>query len=297
MNATTYNPAHLAVADLLDILPDAVIMVDGRALICYVNPAVRTMLGYAPEELLGQPLSLLVPHEVRQRHQVMVERFRVSGPPTLMGSRPVLHAVHRSGRLVPLSISLTNITLGDGERVSVAVMHDVAALNTELDRATAQAETDPLTQLGNRLRLSRRIQALLASERPFSLLLLDLERFKQLNDRLGHEAGDQALRIVARRLQARVRNADLAVRMGGDEFVVLLDGTADAPQLQARASSIAASLARPFRVDDTSNALGVNIGGAISPQHGRDERTLLAAADRAMYEAKQARELYRLAGS
>jgi diguanylate cyclase (GGDEF)-like protein/PAS domain S-box-containing protein len=291
----TTGSAHLAVADLLDILPDAVLMVDARSEICYVNPAVRTMLGYGPDELLGKPLSLLVPHAVRQRHAALVKRFRSEGSPTLMGSRPVVHALHSGGRIVPVRISLTNLALSDNERVTIAVIHDVTALNTELDRATARAQTDPLTGLGNRLRLSRRLQALLTRERVFSLLQLDLERFKQLNDRLGHEAGDQALCIVARRLRKHVRDADIAARLGGDEFVVLLDGIGDEHQLQARAISLAANLTQPFRVTDASGSVGVNIGGAISPRHGRSEQALLAAVDQAMVDAKRSREAYRLA--
>jgi diguanylate cyclase (GGDEF)-like protein/PAS domain S-box-containing protein len=292
----TIGPAHLAVADLLDILPDAVLMVDARSRICYVNPAVRTVLGYGTDELLGQPLSSLVPQALRQQHEALVERFRSEGAPTLMGSRPVVHALHRSGRVVPVRISLTNLALGENDRVTVAVIHDVTALNSALDRATAHAETDPLTRLGNRLRLSRRLRALLACERAFSLLLLELERFEQRNDRLGHEADDQASAIVARRLRAHVRDADVAVRMGGDEFVVLLDGIAEPRQLRERALSLAVSLRQPFRVADAGSAVDVSIGGAISPRHGRSERELLAAADRAMCDAKQARETYRLAG-
>jgi len=288
-------PAHLAVADLLDILPDAVLMVDARFQICYANPAVRNVLGYGPDELLGQALSMLVPHALRQRHDTLIEQYRREGSPTLMGSRPVVHAIHSSGRVVPVRISLTNLALGEGDRVTVAIVHDVTVLNTELDRATSRAETDPLTHLGNRLRLSRRIEALLAHQRAFALLLLDLERFKQLNDRHGHEAGDQALCIVARRLQQHVREGDVAVRLGGDEFVVLLDGIVDGDRLRERAHSLAAALTQPFRVADASDAVGVNIGGAISPRHGRSEQALLAAADRAMYEAKQGREAYRLA--
>lgn len=229
---TNSRAAHLAVADLLDILPDAVLMVDAQGHICYANPALRATLGYTADELLDQPVSLLVPQAARERHQELMARFRIDGPPKLMGSRPVLHAVHRSGRVVPVSISLTNFTLADGQRVTVAVIHDVTALHTDLDRATARAETDPLTGLGNRLRLSRRIEALLMSRRPFAVLYLDLEGFKRLNDQLGHAAGDQALRIVARRLRSQVREADLAARLGGDEFVVLLDGVDDAGRLE-----------------------------------------------------------------
>lgn len=288
-------PTLLPIGDLLDILPDAVLMVDAGGRIVYVNPAVQSLLGYAPDEIVGQPLSMLVPRQLRQRHETLMRRFHDQGAPTMMGSRPVLHAVHRNGTLQPVSISLCNLTLTDGSRVSVAVVHDVAELHTHLDRATAQAETDALSGLGNRLRLSRRMQALLSNERPFGLLYLDLERFKQINDAHGHAAGDRALQVVARRLQAQVRDVDLVVRLGGDEFVLLLDALDDPDQLAERAQAIAAAVTRPLRLGELRLVLGANLGGAISPRHGSTEAALLAAADEAMYRAKQAGQSYGLA--
>jgi diguanylate cyclase len=293
---TSTRHAHLAIGDLLDILPDAVIMVDADGRVVYANPAVQSLLGYAPAELLDEPLTRLVPHKLRERHAALAADFRRSGTPMMMGARAGVHAVHRSGHLVPVSISLCNLALPGGEQVSVAVMHDVSALHTHLDRATAQAQTDALTGLGNRLCLSRRMHALLSAARPFALLLLDLERFKQLNDEWGHAVGDEALRIVGRRLQTQVRAADLAVRLGGDEFVLLLDGLADAAQLHERALAVAASLRRPLRLRVAGDAaLGVNIGGAINPWHGDTASELLEAADRAMYLAKQSGLAYCLA--
>jgi len=91
----TSRHASLAIGDLLDILPDAVIMVDSSGHITFVNPAVRALFGYEPQQLLEQPLSLLMPHESRERHAKLVARFHREGTPTMMGSRPVLHAVHR----------------------------------------------------------------------------------------------------------------------------------------------------------------------------------------------------------
>lgn len=288
-------PSSLPLGDLLDILPDAVVMVDAQGAIRYANPAVRALLGYAQDEIVGQPLALLIPRQLRERHQAMVEHFQREGAPMLMGARPVLHAVHRSGSLVAVSISLCNWTLDSGECMSVAVIHDVAELHTHLDRATALAETDPLTGVGNRLRLSRSVQALLMHERPFSLLLLDLRHFKQLNDRMGHAAGDRALQIVAHRLQSLVRPADQVVRLGGDEFVVLLDGLNDPQRLAERAQAVADAVHQPLRLPDGLVELGVNIGGAICPRHSCAEGPMLAAADRAMYAAKKADQTYRLA--
>lgn len=284
------------IEDLLDILPDAVVMVDAGGLIVYGNPAVEPLLGHAPELLRGQPLEVLLPVGLRERHAAQVAAYRAGGVPTLMGRRPVLSALHRSGRVVPVSISICNFDRPQGDRVSVAVLHDVAALHTHLDRATALAETDALTGLANRLALSRRLRGLLEAERPFGLLLLDLTQFKPFNDRHGHAAGDAALRIVGRRLRGQVREADLVARLGGDEFVLLLDGLEAEADLAARAQGVLAGLSRPLRLDDARRGrLGASIGGALHPRHGHDEATLLAAADAAMYVAKRAGSGYCLA--
>lgn len=294
---TSSRHTHLALGDLLDILPDAVIMVDARSHITYANPALSTLLGYVAAELVGQPLSLLVPPEQRERHATLVARYRRDGVPMMMGSRPVLHAVHRSGRLVPVSISLCNLSLDerDGERISVAVIHDVSALHTHLDRATAQAETDTVTGLGNRLRLSRRMHALLAGARPFSLLSLDLEPVVTADEAPSHALGDDTLRIAGRRLQTVVRDCDLVARVGRNRFVILFDTLDEEAPLRERALSVHANLARPLRVGASTRWLGVHIGGAISPRHGPAEPALLAAADEALGRARQAGEGYRLA--
>ena len=284
-----------SIAELLDILPDAVLMVDKRGRIIYVNPAVRSLLGYSAGELLERPLSVLIPPSLRARHEEVVERFRQAGQATMMGARPVLSALHRSGRPVAVSISICNLGLDGGETVSVAVVHDVSALNTHLDRATELAETDPLTGLGNRLRLSRRIQAMLSVDRPFAVLFMDLQHFKPFNDRHGHEAGDVALQTIGRRLMAQVREGDVVARVGGDEFVVLLDELNDERRLADRALAIRNSVSQPLRVADAGGVLDVNIGGAMRPRHGTTERELLVAADQAMYLAKKAGEAYRLA--
>lgn len=284
------------IEDLLDILPDAVVMVDAHGGIVYANPAIEPLLGHPPESLRGQALELLLPPALRERHARQVAAYREDGAPTLMGRRPVLSALHRSGRVVPVSISICNFDRPQGDRVSVAVLHDVATLHTHLDRATALAETDALTGLANRLALSRRMQALIDASRPFGLLLLDLTQFKPFNDLHGHAAGDAALRIVGRRLRGQVRDGDLVARLGGDEFVLLFDGLADEAGLAARAQGVLASLSRPLRLSDARRGqLGANIGGALYPNHGADETALLAAADAAMYEAKRGGSGYRLA--
>lgn len=290
-----------AFGDLLDILPDAIVMVDAERRIAYVNPAVRELLGHAPADLMGQPLSVLLPPALRQSHDAMVDRFRQDTEPRLMGTRPVMHAQHRSGRLVPVSISLCSLTLGNGLEVSVAVVHKVAALRTQLDHATAQAETDQPTGLGNRLKLMRRLQAQVSVGRPFALLQLDVDTAPPAHgqpaaqDPVDRSVNERAMRVLAGRLQTQVREADVLVRVQGRTFAMLLDGLDQADGLAERATALARHLSRPLRLGEAASPLAVYIGGAICPAHGRDGEALLAQAGAAAAQAREAGASYRLA--
>jgi diguanylate cyclase (GGDEF)-like protein len=188
---------------------------------------------------------------------------------------------------VQVSISLCNQTLADGERVSIAVIHDVSALKTPLDRATAMAETDELTGLGNRLRLTRRAQALLAHGRPFALLCLSLSHVAPRTGRLGPGQGDEALRTVAERLQREVQDGDVVVRLEGDAFVMMIDGINDAVAVVDRAQALAAQLRLPLQLAGERLSLAAHIGAAMGPRHGITLEVLLDAAADAMQQARQ----------
>lgn len=165
----------LVLGDLFNVLPDAIVVVDGVGRIVFANAEVSGLLDYSADELIGKPLNCLIPENYRVAHESHFAKFYDRGKPTSMGLRPLLSALHRSGREIPISISIANLDL-DGERYSVAVMRDGGRLHSEITQATVQAETDVLTGIGNRLRLSRQMQAALTSARPFGLLFLDLKK-------------------------------------------------------------------------------------------------------------------------
>lgn len=283
----------LALSDLLNMLPDAIVIVDGKGRITFANSHIEGLLGYTPGELEKQPLDRLIPKTHRTEHKANLAKFREHGQPVAMGDRPVVYGLDKSGSEIPISVSIANLDL-DGERYSIAVMHDSGEVQSEITQVTSQAETDLLTGIGNRLRLSQKLQTAIEKSGPFSLLFLDLEKFKPFNDNYGHEVGDKVLQIVARRLQALVRSDDLAVRLGGDEFVLFLDGLIDTGILEQRAAAVADSVARRFHIGDLSGAVGVNIGGATFPRDGRTEHNLLKTADQNMYQAKQAGIPYKI---
>jgi diguanylate cyclase (GGDEF)-like protein/PAS domain S-box-containing protein len=288
------SPTVSQLGSLLDVLPDAAIVVDDTGRIIFASGAVTSLLGYESHELTGQPLSLLVPQRFREAHERHVSGYAAHGKPMPMGSRPVLFAVHKSGAEVPVSISLSRLEI-QGRACSLAVMRDASRFQEQIGQMLEQAELDALTGLGNRLYLRRKLASSAATG--FALLYLDLARFKPFNDLHGHRVGDEVLRVVARRIKATIRTTDTPVRVGGDEFVVVLEGLTDPEQIAARAMAIAASIIKPVQVGQIVGEIGVNIGAAIYPLHAASVDELLERADQAMYRAKQSGQTYCLFGS
>jgi len=170
----------------------------------------------------------------------------------------------------------------------------LAAQAVEIKAHESEARTDSLTTLANRRafddELKRRHSEWQRKGTQCTLVMLDIDFFKKFNDTHGHQVGDEVLRLVARRIEALVRARDTAVRYGGDEFVVLLDRTADPALITARALAMVDRVSQPFRIGEISDAIGVNVGVAIHPRDGRTEQGLLAIADRNMYRAKQSEQ-------
>ena len=155
---------------------------------------------------------------------------------------------------------------------------------------TRLALFDGLTGLANRQRMRMSLDQTLhqpgGAHRASALFLLDLDRFKAVNDTLGHQTGDALLKQVAQRLQRGIGDAGLVGRLGGDEFQVILPGEARRDQLAALANDVIAALSQPYFIDGSSITIGCSIGIAIAPDHGRDAETLVRNADLALYAAK-----------
>jgi len=182
-------------------------------------------------------------------------------------------------------------------RLLIMVTLVSARLQDELSQLATQ---DPLTQLPNRRFLLERLKHGIDVERrggkQLALLMLDLDRFKAVNDSLGHAAGDELLQQVAGRIQTRLRDVDMVARLGGDEFIVLLEDIAHPEDAARVAEEIVADLSRPFQLPRSNEAdhepgrevqIGASIGISLYPQHGNNPELLMEQADTAMYAAKQ----------
>ncbi|NHZ90465.1 EAL domain-containing protein [Massilia sp. CCM 8733] len=181
----------------------------------------------------------------------------------------------------------------DLERINRALEQEVAERKVAEQRAQALSIRDPLTNLVNRRSLIAQLEhAVATADRhggEFALLFLDLDRFKQINDTLGHEVGDELLRQVAARLLAAVRVSDVVARLGGDEFVVLLEGRGAAANAARVARKIEQAHTRPFEINGQRIATSTSIGIGLYPQDANSAAQLMKNADTAMYHAKQHR--------
>src|SRR5437763_8392503 len=203
-------------------------------------------------------------------------RYQLAANGALLGLAPmVVLVIERGPALVPLLV------------LPLTAVYATAAMSLERER---QALHDTLTGLPNRKLLVHQARGAIsdaaAQGRHVALVLLDLDRFKEINDTLGHPVGDSLLELVARRLESTVRSEDVVARLGGDEFAVLVTDLADTDTAHDLAALIRSSLGAPFRTGGMSFEIEASIGIAWYPEHGSDFESLLQRADVAMYVAK-----------
>jgi diguanylate cyclase (GGDEF)-like protein/PAS domain S-box-containing protein len=280
---------------ILGSVGEGIFGIDRQGRSTFVNAAAAQMAGYTPEELLGRPMHDLLQHS------------RLDGTPYPFDACPS-HTVlsdgtvqriqdevfwRKDGTSFPVEYLGTPI-LDGGEIVgAVVTFTDITERRQAESLLQHQAWHDVLTGLPNRTRLRVELDQCMATQSTdtFALLLIDLDRFKEVNDTIGHPCGDLLLQQVGPRLRAELRERDSIARLGGDEFVVLLRG-ADSERASAVAARLLIALERPFELDGFGVAIGGSIGIALYPEHGVDADTLLREADIAMYAAKDARSGY-----
>ena len=273
--------------EVLDWMPDAVVVCDPDGAIAYANRKAETLTGYRREELIGRKIELLVPAGLRSNHVDDRRRYAAHPEPRVMG-RPTMDFKLRrkDGSLTDVDIALGPVG-GD----VVAVIRDVTERHLLVDALEHRALHDPLTDMANRnLFFDRLRQALHAAKREtaqLALVMLDLDGFKEINDKYGHSVGDQVLKEMGHRLSAGLRATDTVARIGGDEFAWILPRISSRDSVQRTIQKRLAGAREPIFVGVQELQVGITAGIAIYPDDGRDVDTLLRHADLAMYSAKR----------
>jgi diguanylate cyclase (GGDEF)-like protein/PAS domain S-box-containing protein len=273
----------------LETTGNAVFIGDAHGCIVWANASFGRLTGYAPAEVIGHPPNILKPGTHDPSFPVTLWQTILDGN-TWQGE--VIEA-RRDGSHFTVRQTITPLR-DSGGRVShfVSIMEDVSEQKAAQERIAHLANYDCLTDLPNRrLFFDRLNQALALAQRadqPCALLFLDLDRFKEVNDRCGHEAGDQLLKAVAERLSGSVRESDSIARLGGDEFTVILSGVDGRNDCARVAEKIVAALGHPYSLCGNEERIGVSVGIALFPDDPTDSEALVGCADQAMYAAKTA---------
>lgn len=273
---------------VFDTTSEAVLITDAEQRIVAVNPAFIDITGYTQDEVLGRTPRLL--SSGRQDASFYARMWAcLSGTGRWQGE---IWNRRKDGHIYPEWQSISAVRDAAG-RVThyVAIFSDISERKATEERMRHLAQHDPLTNLPNRVLMQDRLQqALSAADRTgarVALMVIDLDRFKNVNDSLGHTAGDELLRGVAKRLQAALRQGDTVCRLGGDEFVVIIPAVWSPGEVATLAERLLSTLAGTFQLCGHNLQVTPSIGVSVFPDDGTDIDTLMRNADTAMYQAKE----------
>lgn len=279
---------------LVDLAYDAIVTMDSRHNITLFNRAAESLFGYSSQEVLGQPIVTLLPEQYRAGHPKKVQRFsdtyqpglRQATPPKMDGSNSVFGR-HRDGTIIPVEIAVSKIKMKD-EIEFVAIVRDIRDRAQLMEILKKQAATDALTDLPNRREFMDFVKNKLNAFESLSVFILDVDFFKNINDRYGHDIGDEVLRVLARVGSSMMDENSLFARWGGEEFVAAFPG------MDAQfAFKVADQLRQRYERQEFEHTwrvkpipFTVSIGVTASEAGETDVDQLMKRADRALYAAK-----------
>ncbi|GAB6042919.1 putative bifunctional diguanylate cyclase/phosphodiesterase [Endothiovibrio diazotrophicus] len=282
---------QLRMQAILDNAAEGIITIDEHGTIEIFNNAAQQLFGYRAEEAIGRNVRLIVPPPHQGHHDQYLKRYLENGEARIIGSAREVEGRHKDGSLIPISLKISEIKLPGG-RLFTALVEDTGERRAMMDYLRHLAEHDTLTGLHNRQYFLAELERAVARTRRnphdcCSLLYIDLDNFKYVNDTLGHQAGDKVLMEVSGLLERRARKADLLARLGGDEFAVILYNL-DLAGAQTAADGFRKLLADyAFKYEGKVVDVGCSIGVAQLTDEVRDKEELMAQADLACHIAKR----------
>ena len=269
--------------DIIEASPDFIATADSFGNTTYLNPSARSFLGIPEgvEDLQSVNAQLWTNKFLKLKEsELSTEKIIWKGENNLSNSL---------GKQIPVSQTIVN------HKASNQNVHFLSTIARDISERKAyeaiikrQALYDTLTELPNRRYLYKTLSTLIEEkDHTFALLFIDIDDFKLINDTLGHKYGDRALKLIASRMKGSVREHDFLCRLGGDEFILLVDGINKIHELENYAKQLLSIFNHPLRMDDILQSITCSIGISIYPNHGRDVETLMQNADKIMYHMKK----------
>ncbi|MGF1719313.1 sensor domain-containing diguanylate cyclase [Vibrio kyushuensis] len=284
---------HSNITSFLEYLGEATILVNKECIISFANTACLNLFAYSENELIGKSINIVVEPKFNEHHSKLVESYIASeSMPKRMMSRTTINCIAKSGEILQVKISLTTLEI-DGDKFGLAIIQDYTEHHQFIENLKEEVNTDPLTMLHNR----RYLDAIILSDSRWyksvhsvAVLYLDLNNFKPINDDYGHDYGDHILKTVALRMKETLRYNDLIFRVGGDEFVIMLNLEESKQPLQdvrSVSEKLHHKISCPITVQGTVFTVGASIGIGLFPQDFEDIEIVLKLADKAMYHGKR----------
>ena len=278
---------------IIDNVAEGIVTVDSDGSIRSFNPAAERLFRFKPEDVVGSRLPILVA-DLDNRNLKRVLQDYLLPAPEGTGAREVTGR-RSDGSIFPLELRPSVMSFA-GKQLFIISFRDISERKAHTAALEYQALHDALTGLPNRTLMADRVrQALLVAQRDragLALLLMDMDRFKTINDTLGHHHGDLLLQQMGIRLREVLRESDTVARLGGDEFAMLVMGAGSAEGASTTALKILEALRKPITIEGQVLDVVASIGVAMYPDHGTDFETLMRRADVAMYTAKRTRSGY-----
>lgn len=264
---------------------DAVFRLDGHGIIRYASRRALDLIS-DNRDVIGLPLNTYILGDDHPAIDMAIAQAMESHCPSKANVR-----METRGDMLWMELQVNVCSAANGEIELLAVGRDISGQQATEERLRHMATHDALTGLPNRSLLSDRLRMAIAQARRtgrgFSVVALDLDGFKKVNDALGHPVGDALLRVAATRLSETLRDVDTLARVGGDEFVAVLPGAISEAEIHVIGRRVISTMQLPFDIQGHTLYVGTSIGAAIFPEHGDSEVKLLAHADTAMYRAKE----------
>lgn len=287
----------LLVSSILNAVRDGIIMINSKGIIETFNPGAEEIFGYKAFEVKGKNISMLMPEPHRSAHDSYLEKF-LDGKSTRDQSKAMEQiALRKNGETFAAEVTLNTVHIAN-EIKFTGVVRDIAERKKWEEQIKQLAMTDPLTGLANRNEYNKRLKETQQhAERfktQFALMIVDLDKFKPVNDTYGHQVGDILLQKAADTLVACCREVDTVARLGGDEFVIIASGISEPEEVAILADRIVDKLSQSFSIENNNIQIGASIGISSYPNDSEDIEALQRMADEALYVSKQeGRNTYR----